>query len=63
GVLEGGYNIHKLGYLAANVVAKMADVDYLYVEDTPPEDPEISEYTVNLLNQIKENLRKFWPRL
>ena len=62
-VLEGGYNTAKLGYLAANVLASMADIDYIYVEDTPPENPSIKKYMENLLINLKDNLRDTWKNL
>jgi acetoin utilization deacetylase AcuC-like enzyme len=60
GVLEGGYNLSKLGYLAANVVAKMAGINYAYSEDSIPEEPEIKKHMTNLLEKLKYNLKEFW---
>lgn len=60
GVLEGGYNLTRLGRLVVSTISKMADFPYAIEEETIPANLRVEREAEKAIKEVKETQSAFW---
>jgi acetoin utilization deacetylase AcuC-like enzyme len=59
-VLEGGYNIKRLGILVASTLSRMAGCPHLMKTETPPPTSSATKQAEEVIAEVKETHSAFW---
>jgi acetoin utilization deacetylase AcuC-like enzyme len=59
-VLEGGYNLKKLGKLVISTISKMADFPYSVERESPPIRSRAEKQAENVIEKVKKVHSTFW---